>query len=308
VILCVTPNPAIDRTLVVPGFKPGAAFRPTSQLAAPGGKGVNVARAIHILGGNALCAGFIGGGTGRQLAELAEREGLNAAWTWIDGETRTCIIVADPDAEATVINENGPVVTAAEWARLEADILRESVGSSAVCFSGSLPQGALPGAFAGLLGTLREAGRTVWVDTSGAALAAALTVPGLNIKVNGEEAGSALELTVQDIGSAAPAAAQLRARGAEIAVLTLGGQGAVLAHEAGCWHAQPPPVKVMSSVGSGDSFLAGLVQGFAAGLTPDEALRWGAAAGTANAMSVVGGRFSQQDFESVLAGTTVTRL
>lgn len=307
-ILCVTPNPAIDRTLVVPGFKPGAVFRPASQLAAPGGKGVNVARAVHVLGGQALCAGFIGGGTGRQLAELAEREGLNAAWTWIAGETRTCIIVADPDAEATVINENGPVVTAVEWARLEADILRESARSSAVCFSGSLPQGAPPEVFARLLRTLREAGRTVWVDTSGAALAAALTVPGLNIKVNDEEAGAALELAVQDIGSAASAAAELRARGVAIAVLTLGGQGAVLAHEAGCWHAQPPPVKVMSSVGSGDSFLAGLVQGLAADLTPDEALRWGAAAGTANAMSVVGGRFSQQDFESVLAGTTVTRL
>ncbi|NWG16776.1 MAG: hexose kinase [Chloroflexi bacterium] len=307
-ILCVTPNPAIDRTLVVPGFKPGAVFRPTSQLAAPGGKGVNVARAVRVLGGAALCAGFVGGGTGRQLAELAEREGLGAVWTWIGAETRTCIIVADPDAEATVINENGPTVTAEEWSRLEADILRESAQASAVCFSGSLPQGQPPDVFAGLLQTLRGAGRAVWVDTSGAALAAALAVPGLHIKVNGDEAGAALGLAVEDINSAALAAAQLRARGAEIAALTLGGQGAVLAHETGCWHTQPPPVKVMSSVGSGDSFLAGLVQGFAAGLPPDEALRWGAAAGTANAMSVVGGRFSRQDFESVLAGTTVNRL
>lgn len=307
-ILCVTANPALDRTLVVPGFTAGRIFRPDSLLVAAGGKGINVARALRTLGGEALCAGFLAGHSGRLLAELAEQEGLPGAWTWVDGESRACTILADPNAEATVINESGPTVTSADWERLAADVMRESARAEAVCFSGSLPPGSPPESFAQLVKTLREAGRTVWGDTSGKALAAALAVPGVYIKVNGDEAGDVLGRKIEDASSAADAAREIQARTGGVAVLTLGARGAVIAQEGQRWHAQPPTLKVVSAVGSGDSFLGGLALAFAQGYAPDEALRQAAAAGAANALSIGGGSFSRADFENVLAGTTARAL
>ncbi|MBI5669224.1 MAG: 1-phosphofructokinase family hexose kinase [Chloroflexi bacterium] len=304
-ILCVTANPALDRSLVIPGFTTGRIFRPDNLLVAAGGKGINVARALRGLGGEAVCAGFLAGYNGRLLAELAEREGLPGVWTWIEGETRICTILADPDGDVTVVNENGPVVTAADWERLADDVTRESARAEAVCFSGSLPPGSPPTAFAGLIQALCESGRAVWVDTSGKALTAALTVPGASIKVNGDEAGEVLGRTIVDASSAADAAGDLQARGQGMVTLTLGAAGAVLARNGQRWHAQPPPLKVVSPVGSGDSFLAGMALAFAQGHAPDEALRRAVAAGTANALTVGGGSFSRVDFERVLAGTTV---
>ena len=104
-ILCVTPNPALDHTLTVQHMKPGEVMRASNTRLTAGGKGVNVARAIRTLGGEALCLGFLGGQTGELLATLAQQEGLNTRWTWINAETRTCIIVLSGDSgEATVIN------------------------------------------------------------------------------------------------------------------------------------------------------------------------------------------------------------
>src|SRR5512132_4226494 len=107
-ILCVTPNVAIDRTLSVSGFAAGGVWRAQAVRAAAGGKGLNVARALLGLGQSMCCAGPLGGRTGRQVAALADAEGLPARWTWIGGETRTSVIVVGDGGETTVINEPGP--------------------------------------------------------------------------------------------------------------------------------------------------------------------------------------------------------
>src|SRR5262245_3770495 len=97
-ILCVTPNPAIDRTLEVPGLRPGAVMRAGASRVAAGGKGVNAARALVALGARARCMGPLGGASGRILADLAAAEGLPAVWTWCEGETRSCLILVDSEA------------------------------------------------------------------------------------------------------------------------------------------------------------------------------------------------------------------
>jgi 1-phosphofructokinase family hexose kinase len=299
----VTSNPAIDRTFLIPGFSLGRIFRPDRLIVAAGGKGINVARALRVLGGESLCAGFLAGHNGRLLAELAEREGLQGGWTWIEGETRICSIIADPQGEATVINEKGPTAAAQDWERLRDDISAQASHADCVCFSGSMPPGAPPEVFADVLKALHKQGKTVWADTSGQSLQAVLAVRGMNIKVNGDEAGAVLGTVVSDPASASAAAQEIHDRVGGIVVLTLGKMGAVLANDDGCWWAQPPTLKVLSNVGSGDSFLAGLVQSLATGQTPDEALRRGVAAGTANALSIGGGSFSIDEFHRVLAGT-----
>jgi 1-phosphofructokinase family hexose kinase len=306
-ILCITPNPAVDRTLIVPQLNPGQVHRATRTLVAAGGKGLNVARASRILGGDPLCMGFLGGHSGRLVAELAGREGLRSAWTWTEAETRTCVIVVDELAgDATVFNENGPLVNAADWAALSAEVRRESASAEIVCLSGSLPPGSPVASLAGLLRELCAAGEQVWVDTSGTALSTALSVAGLNLKVNAYEAGAILNRNVDSVEAAFSAARALQERGANQVVITLGQAGAILVMLEGVWHAQPPTIRVMSSVGSGDSFLAGLVVAAAEKQPPPEALRWAVAAGTANALSAGGGQFSLGDFRSLLAQTSLS--
>ena len=192
-ILCVSPNPALDRVLAVPGFQAGRVLRALDSFEIAAGKGVNVARAVRILGGAAACVGPLGGRTGRRIAALAETEEIPCAWTWIEGNSRTCIIIADPDSgESTVVNEAGPMVTPQEWTRLQADVLREASRADSVCLSGSLPPGVRGEAFAGLLQALLADGRRVWVDTSGAGLAAAMDMGLHGIHVNLDEACTAL--------------------------------------------------------------------------------------------------------------------
>src|SRR5689334_17362015 len=139
-LLCVTPNPALDRTLIVLRLRPGEVHRTQRVIAAAGGKGLNVARAARTLGYAARCLGPLGGSTGRLVAELAQREGLDGTWTWIAGETRVCtLVVEQAGGDATVINEAGPAVAAAEWARLSDDVLRAAGQADITCLCGSLP-------------------------------------------------------------------------------------------------------------------------------------------------------------------------
>jgi 1-phosphofructokinase family hexose kinase len=300
-LLCITPNPALDRTLTVPGFAPGGVFRTSIVLLAAGGKGLNVARAARILGAEALCVGILAGHTGRLFAELAEREGLTAAWTWANGETRVATIVVSENG-ATVLNETGVTIQPETWARFKTDVLAYTREVEVICMSGSFPPGVTPDDTAHFIDLLAKSGKPVWIDSSGTALRAALETNHVNVKVNSEEIGDVLDCVVNDVQSAVEAAAQAHRRTSAAVVVTLGKLGAVMVTAEGRYVAQPPDIPVKSDVGSGDSFLAGLAT---ADATP-EGVRRAVAAGTANALSVGGGQFSPQDFEQVLAGTTIS--
>lgn len=301
-IVCVTPNPALDRTLEVPRFKPGTILRAPSARVAAGGKGVNVARALSALGTAARCMGPLGGASGKILADLAQAEGLATAWTWCEGETRSCVILVDPVArQATVINESGPRTRAHDWKRVCADVVAGSQHAETVCLSGSLPPGLPDESLAQLCRSLVEPARAIWVDSSGRALASALSVRGVRLKINREEAEAVLGVPLNGVAACGAAARELLARGPAAVVLTLGVEGAVLAAAEGCWHAAAPPVESASAVASGDSFLAGLVAALASGRDLTEALSWGVAAGTANALGAGGARFSRDQFDLILA-------
>jgi 1-phosphofructokinase family hexose kinase len=304
-ILCITPNPAIDRTLILPNLVLGSVHRAEKIIVAAGGKGLNVARTIRTLGGEPLCMGFAGGHSGRLLEDLAQNEGLNPSWTWTDAETRSCTIVISQSGDATVINESGLPVSSSDWNRLKQDLHRQASGVSFVCLSGSLPPGSTAEDLQGVLSMLVDSGKQVWVDTSGMALSTALAYPGVCVKVNGNELGEALGLGINDLPSARQALIMLRERGQATAAITLGSAGALLATKEGAWHAQGLHVKAVSSVGSGDSFLGGLVTALDGGKDWPEALRDAVAAGTANTLSPGGGQFALQDLNAIRKQTHI---
>lgn len=309
-ILCVTPNPTIDRNHVVPGYGSGGVFRPIESVITPGGKGIIVARAVAAFGNFPLCAGFLAGHPGQQMIEMMDREGLPHQWTLLaEGETRTCTVLVDPERnQTTVINEPGPQTTADDWGRLQEDVLAAAAEREFVCICGSLTPGTPPDAFARLVRALGAAGKHVWVDSSGLGLTTAVKTGGCAIKVNGDEIGALLSRTVSNRDDAAQAATMLHEQINAPVAVTLGADGAVLAYEDACYAARPPAITAVSAVGSGDSFLAGLLLGFVRGHTPPKALRQAVAAGAANALSLGAGRFSWGEFEAMWDGSQVERL
>jgi 1-phosphofructokinase family hexose kinase len=298
-ILCITPNPAVDRTLVLSSLTLGNVHRAQKVIVAAGGKGLNVARTIRTLGGEPLCMGFAGGYSGRMLADLAQREGLHSSWTWTEVETRGCTILVSPSGDATVINEPGFPISTFDWKRLQQDVQKRVSTFDRVSISGSLPPNSAVEDFQELLTLLVESRKQVWVDTSGNALRSALAYPDICVKVNGREIGEAFGLNVSDIPSAKNALTMLSSRGLATAVITLGSGGVVLATRVGRWHAQAPPVHVISTVGSGDSFLGGLLFALDAGKSWPEALGDAVAAATANALSPGGGQFVMKQFKEI---------
>lgn len=304
-ILCITPNPAIDRTILLPTLVLGSVQRAQTVIVAAGGKGLNVARTIQQLGGQPLCMGFAGGHSGRLLADLAQNEGLHSSWTWVGAETRTCTILVSEDRDATSIYEPGMPVSAADWKQLQQDIEKQLPSVSLVCISGSLPLGSSSEDFQALLSLLVEAGKQVWVDSSGVGLHTAFANPQICIKVNGDEMGEAQGLQVNDFSSAGRALDILGERAPAVCVITLGSAGAILATRKGRWLAKGPQIRVVSTVGSGDAFFGGLVSALDHGQDWPEALRSGVAAGTANALSAGGGRFALHDFQAIREQTQI---
>ena len=308
-IICVTPNVALDRTLVVPDFALGHISRIDRGVVVPGGKGLNMMRAVQILGGEALSMGLMGGHTGRMVAAMVEEAGYRAEWTWFEGETRTCTIIATPGGHSTVINESGRIQPQ-DWSALAQDICRVAIHESAyaVCLCGSLPDGAPENAPADLVEQLDTLGVQVWVDTSKTALANAIAARPFAIKVNSDEIAAVMGVPADCRTKVIAAAKSLLGRGIRVVVISLGAEGALLLTPDLAAKATPPRIQPLDPIASGDCLHAGIVESLARGLDYLEALRRGVAAGTVNALYAGGGRFTLAHFQEILRKTTVATL
>ena len=285
-IVTLTMNPSVDRTATLPApLAVGGVNRIAQIDDSPGGKGVNVTRVIAA-GGVAARAVF------PALADdpfVAMCSGAGVATTVVpsDGAVRVNLTVVDPDGVTTKINAPGPELSAATLDRLRAVVADLARDASWVVLCGSLPRGVPDDLYADLVIALRAAGARVAVDTSDAPLAALAArfpdaAPDL-VKPNGEELGQLAGVDGAELerraaeGDLAPvveAARALRARGLGAALVTLGGAGAVLVDDDEAWFAETPQVRVRSTVGAGDSSLAGYLLAEARGLAPAERLVW----------------------------------
>lgn len=306
-LLIITPNPALDRTMVISHVQPGQVHRAERVVVVAGGKGLNVARAARSLGQDLCVCAPLGGCTGEYVAYLAAEEGFVGHWSRIaTGETRTCILVVEPQGrDATVLNEQGPNLSPDDWSAFVDTVRTAAADATLATISGSLPPGVPPSGIGDLIRTLDATGCRVIVDTSGAPLQAALAAAPYAIKVNRDELAAALDCPIDDIAQSAQALTALRTWGISLVIVSLGAQGALACADAGiCW-VRPPEIELVSSVGSGDSLLAGLATALLRGDPFDEAMRLGVACGTADALTVGGGLIHQADVASLYDRTTV---
>ncbi|OEJ32379.1 1-phosphofructokinase [Streptomyces subrutilus] len=278
-ILTVTPNPSLDRTYEVPSLERGGVLRATGDRVDPGGKGVNVSRAVAAAGVRTTAVLPLGGTPGTLLAELLVAQGVDVTVVSIAGETRANISLAEPDGTLTKINAAGPEVTPTEAALLLDTVRTCSGAASWIACCGSLPRGLHPEWYADLVTRAHAAGARIALDTSGPALLAALPARPDVIKPNAEELAEAVGRPLATLGDVVKAAEELRSLGAGAVLASLGADGQLLVSEEGSHYGTAPAPAVRSNVGAGDASLAGFL--IAGGAGPEalaSALAHGAAA------------------------------
>ncbi|MBF8289474.1 MAG: 1-phosphofructokinase [Chloroflexi bacterium] len=278
-IVTLTLNPSVDRTVEVETLARGEVMRALSVRVDPGGKGINVSLALanHDLPTRAVVT--LGGAEGEHLVALLRDTGIEIVPVRIRGSIRSNITVVEPDGTTTKINEPGADLHPDELAAIFMAIRNGVQSADWLVASGSLPPGAPAGTYADLVHQLAGSGTRVAVDTSGAALKAVVSACPSLIKPNRDELAEVTGLRMATIADVVDAAARLRDLGVGTVLASLGADGAVLVDDDGAIHGRTPTVSTVSSVGAGDAMLAGFLAGGGSGAGAlVEALAWGAAA------------------------------
>jgi 1-phosphofructokinase/tagatose 6-phosphate kinase len=303
VIVTVTLNAAMDRTLLVPNFNLGHRHRASQAVASAGGKGVNVARALRGLGVPVVATGFVGGRTGTQIGDDLTNEGILNDFVRIGGESRTSSAVLDPIADQyTEINEWGPEVTAGELERLQEKLEYLTQGAEFVVFAGSLPRKVEPDFYAEMIRDLNRRQVLVVLDTEGEPLRHGVEAEPHLVAPNVQEAEALVGHEFNDEADLAVGLEEIAERGARNVLITHDEGCVALLRDGGEPHrlrAAAPRLEAVSTIGAGDTLLAGFLAARVAGKSPEEALRAGVATGAASVLEPGPGRFDPKSVADV---------
>lgn len=284
-VVTVTLNPAIDKTVIVPNFRPERVVRAKEVYIYPSGKGVNVARVLVRLNVSAVCLGFVGGYFGRFLSDGLTREEIEHDFTIIADETRINLTIRDPKTGMEVhLVEPGAKVSEEDWQRFVATYERHLSNADWVALCGSLPPGTPINAYAQLISIANEKGVPCALDTSGEALRKGVEAKPKLVKPNRQELAELVGNDVNSNEKLRSAIFKVHELGIEIVVVSLGKEGAVGSDGKNLWKAKPPPVKVVNTIGSGDALLGGLIFALLKEMPFEEALKFAVATGTANTL------------------------
>jgi 1-phosphofructokinase len=291
VIVTVTLNPSLDRTLEVEILERGTVLRTSEPTLEAGGKGVNVTRALTANGIPSVAVLPVGGGEGADLSSLLIRSGVTAHFVPVSGRTRSNITIAERDGTITKLNEPGPAVTASELEALTAVVAAAVSPGDWVVVSGSVPPEFTPDQVRALVASLTDREINLAIDTSGDALVASLAARPRLIKPNRTELAEISGRSLESIAEVIDAAKAVRDHGVEMVLASLGADGAVLVGPAGVLVGESRVDRPRSTVGAGDSFLAGFLSRFSIDegdveSAMLEALAWGAAAASLPGTSV----------------------
>lgn len=281
-IATLTMNPTIDVAFEVDRIVPTHKIRTTREYANPGGGGINVARVFARLGGNVRCIYLSGGPTGVALDGLLDEHQLVRTRVPIAGHTRIAVTTLEQaTGQEYRITPAGPEVPEAEWRAALAVV--ESAECSHFVASGSLPRGVPAGYYADVARIVAAKGARMVLDTSGEALRAGLAAGGIElVKPSRGELESLMGHPLPTRAALIDAAmALVEARQTRLVAVTMGHEGAILAHAGGVIDCPAIPVEARSAVGAGDSFVAAMVFGLCSGQSDVAAFHLGVAAGTA---------------------------
>jgi 1-phosphofructokinase/tagatose 6-phosphate kinase len=309
VILTVTLNAAIDRTVAVPNFRLGRRHRAVESRTVAGGKGINVARALNLLGRPVIAGGFVGGPTGTRVLEQLQEESVLTDFTRIASETRVNLAVIDPTSgEQTEINERGPAVSPEEVQRLFDRIAYLAGGAKLCVLAGSVPPGAGDDLYARLIQDLSRRGIPVVLDAEGEAMLEGIRAGASMVTPNEREAEELVGQEFADRSDLAHGLLELVRLGASEAAITRP-DGCVAAVGEGAarrlLEVHTEPLEPVSTVGSGDAFLAGYVAARYEGREPEDCLAYGVACGAESTQHFGAGTVDRNQVERLLGEVSV---
>ena len=311
-IVTVTMNAAIDRTLTVPNFQRGQRHRASDGLTLAGGKGINIARALKRFGVPVVATGLAGGQTGTRIVEALTAEAILNDFVRIEGESRTSTAIVDPTGGSyTEVNEWGPHVDADELETMLEKLTYLSRGADYVIFAGSLPRGIEDGFYAEAIRELNRRGVLTVLDCEGEPFRLGTQAEPFLVSPNEREAEGLVGQEFHDDDDFLT--------GLD-AIAELGARNVLITRESGCWallrsereprryRALAPRMDPVSAVGSGDVLLAGFVAARLEERSDEEALRAAVAAGAASTMQIGAGRFEPRDAGQLVTGVNVADL
>ncbi|WP_224366135.1 1-phosphofructokinase [Hyalangium versicolor] len=304
-VLTLTLNPALDLSIRLGALKPGEVNRTESTRLDAGGKGINVARVLAGLGHDVTVSGLLGADNETAFVRAFKELGLRDAFIRVPGETRINAKLSEKDGRVTDLNGPGPQIPAHSLEELAERLGTLLSGNDVVAISGSLPPNVTPARLAGFISAIRERQVPVWLDTSGPALAAGLGARPSGVKPNELEladwAGHPLETPEERI----QAVLRLNTEGIEDVLLSLGAEGVIWTQRGHALRATPPRVSVVSTVGAGDTLLAGTLHGILSGWPRERSLRFATALAAESVRHVGVGDPNAQDFEGLQQQTRV---
>ena len=301
-ILTVTPNPCVDKTVFVDELKVGTFMRSARCTCVPGGKGNNVARAVHALGRPAKAMVLVGGHPGAHVVDMIrEQDGVECLPVWVASPTRTITTVLEqPIHRQTAFFEPGSRVTDDEAAAFGAAFREAVADASVVAFSGTVPDPNIETLYRDLVRIANDAGVVTILDAHGPEFALGLeSVPHM-VKPNVAEAEELVGFSLDSDEAKWKGIDVFHEKGVQLVVLSLGARGGFVSDGSQRLHAAPPAIEEVNPVGSGDALVAGFAIGLMEGLDLAETARLAVAAGTANAMSWDIGHFTREEVERIM--------
>ena len=284
-IITVTLNPAIDKTVTIPNFNAGEVNRIETLRSDVGGKGINVSKCLKELGCESMAAAFWGGDSGRSGETQLQQSGVESLPVFIEGTTRTNMKIIDPEQGMnTDINEPGPQIRPEELEQLIQKLDEKLNQGDILVLAGSIPAGIGSSIYQELTTRYKEKGVKIFVDADGISFAKALEAVPYLIKPNIDELSRFAGEKITDIRGILKTVKPLLQSGVQKIVVSMGDQGAVFIQKGRIFIASGIQVPVLSTVGAGDSMVAALAYGEAKGLTETQTYKLAMAMGAASVM------------------------
>jgi len=308
-ILCIGATPAAQRVMAFRKFQLNEVNRATTTLDGAAGKGINVAKVLKALGEKPLATGFLGGDRGQAIRALLQARGIEAEFIVVPTPTRQCITIIDETSETqTELVEESQPVAPQLYEELLGIVQRRLSGCRSAIMSGTITPGGPRDFYAHCTRLARQAGALTVVDAQGPLLLDALAERPALVKPNRKELAATFGRDPSNENDLFESMRELARRGAERVVVTSGSASTVAFNGKEFWRIEPPPIRPLNPIGSGDAFTAGLTWRLLLGEELAEACRWASACGAANALSLSPGDLNFQDVERLAPEVKIRKI
>ncbi len=297
----LTPNPSVDRSLIIPEIRFNSVLRSQKVRLDWGGKGFNVSRALHRFGIESVAIAWVGGGSGKMLADGLQKLGIQTDFVWMDEETRTNTMIIEQEGDWHIkVNEPGPPITSDSIDQMFQKVEGYARKGDVWVLSGSLPPDVPDTLYAELITVLKSRGARVYLDSNGEALRNGSEAGPYMVKPNIAEASKIVGFDIQGEEDAKRAALPFLRMGIDYFALTMGEAGLLLASQQEMVYAKPPKIHVRNAAGSGDALMAGLLYAQMREMALVDVARWAVATGTASVETEGVSEFSIEGIQALL--------